>query len=59
MRILWNEQKNKWLKKQRNISFEMICEKIENGDIFEVLENPSTKYPHQGVLYFQLTITLG
>ncbi len=33
MRITWDEQKNVWLRNQRNISFEVICEKIENGDI--------------------------
>jgi hypothetical protein len=36
-------------KKQRNISFEVVCKKIENGDVLEILENPGSKYPHQGV----------
>ena len=49
MRITWDDQKNEWLKNQRNISFEVICEKVENGDILEVLEHPSSKYSHQGV----------
>jgi uncharacterized DUF497 family protein len=49
MRIIWDEQKNEWLKNQRKISFEAVCEKIKNGDVLEILENPSLKYPHQGV----------
>lgn len=49
MRIIWDDKKNEWLRTNRGISFESICEKISQGDIVDVLENPSPKYPHQGV----------
>jgi hypothetical protein len=49
MRFIWDDDKNDWLKKHRSISFEMISEKISNGDILDVLTNPSPNYPHQGV----------
>jgi hypothetical protein len=56
MRIIWDDDKNDWLKKHRSISFEMISEKISNGDILDVLTNPSPNYSHQGVfvLWVQL-----
>lgn len=55
MRIIWDVDKNEWLKIQRDISFEVVCEKIISGDILEVLAtNPSPKYPHQGVFVLRL-----
>ena len=40
MEIFWNEEKNDWLLANRAISFHEIAEKIINGDIIEILENP-------------------
>jgi hypothetical protein len=54
MRIIWDDDKNQWLKTQRNISFEVICEKINNRDILDVFANPSPKYPNQGVFVLKL-----
>jgi len=54
MRITWDEQKNEWLRNQRNISFEVVCEMIESGQILDVLENPGSKYPHQGVFVLSI-----
>jgi len=54
MRIIWKDDKNEWLRKHRNISFEIICEKISNGDILDVFTNPNPKYPHQGVFVLRL-----
>ena len=54
MRILWDDEKNEWLRKHRNISFETICEKVSKGDILYVFANPSPKYPHQGVFVLRL-----
>ena len=44
----WNEEKNKWLKENRNISFEEIVFFIENGGLLDTYEHPNTnkdKYP--------------
>jgi hypothetical protein len=45
----WNDEKNEYLKKTRNISFEEIVVAIENGDILDILENPSPLYKNQVV----------
>ncbi len=44
----WNKEKNRTLKKQRNISFEQIVIAISNGDILDILEHPNKeKYKNQ------------
>jgi hypothetical protein len=43
----WDEKKNNQLKKTRNISFEQIIIDIENGEILDVLVNPSVQYKNQ------------
>ena len=44
----WNEEKNNQLKKERNISFETIVLKIEDGCILDVLEHTNKeKYKNQ------------
>ena len=48
MRFMWKEEKNKLLKKQRNISFEQIVLAIENRHIVDIIENPNEqKYKGQ------------
>jgi hypothetical protein len=54
MRFIWDDEKNEWLINHRDISFEVICEKISKGNILEVLKNPSPKYPHQGIFVLRL-----
>jgi len=41
MNIIWNNEKNKWLMLNRGISFEEISEIILNGNIIDILENPT------------------
>jgi len=41
--IIWDEEKNKKLKKQRNISFEDVTQLIIEGEYKDILENPSRK----------------
>lgn len=44
----WNEEKNKWLKKTRNISFEDIVAAIDAGAVLDDTLNPNqTLYPNQ------------
>ena len=41
MNILWDEEKNSWLKINRNVSFEEIAEILLNKDYLEIMENPT------------------
>ena len=41
MDIIWDKEKNDWLKLNRSISFEEITDKILNNDYIEILENPT------------------
>lgn len=43
----WNESKNRLLKDMRNISFEDIVIAIENGNLIEVIDNPSWNFDNQ------------
>ncbi len=48
MQFNWNDEKNQWLKKERNISFEQVVIAIESNDIVDILENPNKlKYKNQ------------
>lgn len=47
----WDQEKNKFLAAQRNISFERIVIEIEAGALLGILEHPnSEKYPNQLIL---------
>ena len=39
----WSLDKNLWLRKERNISFEEVLFYIEKGWLLDVLEHPNTK----------------
>lgn len=46
----WNEEKNEKLKKERNISFEIIVSQIELGYIIDIVEQPNkAKYKNQNM----------
>lgn len=54
MRYKWNDQKNKDLKKYRNISFEEIVEVLNYNTILDVKQHPNKqKYPNQFLMYVQ------
>ncbi|MCI0449429.1 MAG: toxin [Chlorobi bacterium] len=46
----WNDEKNEFLKKTRNIGFEEIVVSIEEGGVLDVLENPSPQYRNQIII---------
>jgi hypothetical protein len=47
----WSPEKNRQLKSERNISFEVILLQIENGKLLDLLEHPNKiKYPNQKIL---------
>lgn len=43
MLIIWNEDKNEWLKKEREVSFEQVKSIIENDEVIDIRENPTHK----------------
>ena len=46
----WNEEKNKWLKEHRDISFEEIAFYIENGGLLDSYEHQNKeRYPRQSI----------
>ncbi|MEA2039382.1 MAG: toxin [Thermodesulfobacteriota bacterium] len=52
MKYEWNPDKNEWLKRERNISFEKIIFHLSQEDIWKTSEHPDkTNYPGQQ-LYF-------
>jgi uncharacterized DUF497 family protein len=54
MEYEWNPEKNKWLKKERNISFEQIIFHLTQGDVWKHADHPDqANYPGQRI-YFVL-----
>jgi len=52
MKYEWNPEKNKLLKKERNISFEQIVYHLSNGDVWKISDHPDQEtYPGQ-MIYF-------
>ena len=48
--VVWDPDKNAWLKLERGISFEEVLFHIEIGDVLDVLEHPnSERYPGQKI----------
>lgn len=46
----WNEEKNKLLKIERDVSFEEVLIAIESGNLLEIIEHPKKqKYPNQKI----------
>lgn len=41
--IKWNNEKNKWLKKERKLSFEAVLIAIDNGKLLDIVEHPDKK----------------
>ena len=50
----WDNEKNEWLKKHRDISFEKIVLYIEAGRLIMVEENSSKNFPNQKVFIIEI-----
>ena len=51
----WNEEKNRLLKKRRNISFEVIVLSIDSGGLLDIVEHhDQSKYPNQKLLIVEV-----
>ncbi len=52
MRYEWDSQKNEWLKRERNISFEKIVFHLSQGDVWKLADHPDQEnYPRQRVYF--------
>jgi uncharacterized DUF497 family protein len=52
MRYEWNPEKNGWLKKERNISFETIVFHLSRGAIWRLADHPDQEaYPGQKIYF--------
>lgn len=51
----WSKEKNKTLKKERDISFEDVLIAIEEGGIIDVIKNPNKKrYKNQKIFLVKI-----
>jgi uncharacterized DUF497 family protein len=53
MEIIWDEQKNDWLKETRLVSFEQIAGMLLDGDYLDIVENPTWKNQEYFVMWIQ------
>ena len=54
-RFVWNEEKNRHLKSERGISFEMIVSQVETGGVLDIIRNPNrAKYRDQMMFIVEL-----
>ena len=53
--IRWNPEKNEQLKIKRGVSFDMIVEAIERGNLLDEIPHPNQElYPHQRIFIVKL-----
>ncbi len=51
----WDDDKNAWLKKNRDICFEDVAYAVENGFLLDNLKHPNKKkYPDQKMLVIEI-----
>ena len=53
-RIEWDEDKNRQLQIERELSFEAIVVAIEQGKLIDIIRNPSSKHSSQNVLIVEI-----
>jgi len=52
MKYDWNPEKNEWLKKVRNISFEQVIFHLSQGDVWKTADHPDQiNYPGQKIYF--------
>lgn len=48
----WDPEKNEWLKRERNISFEQVIFHLSQGDVWKMADHPDQKrYPGQKIYF--------
>ena len=53
-RIEWDEEKNKQLQTERELSFEAIVIAIEQEKLVDIVPHPNRHYSHQNVLIVEI-----
>lgn len=52
MKCEWDPQKNEWLKRERNISFEKVVFHLAQGDVWKLADHPDQdSYPEQKIYF--------
>ena len=52
MKYEWDSNKNEWLKRERNISFEQIIFHLSKGDVWKLADHPDQEnYPGQKIYF--------
>ena len=52
MKYEWDSERNIWLKRERNISFEQIIFHLSKGDVWKITDHPDqTNYPGQKIYF--------
>jgi predicted DNA binding CopG/RHH family protein/uncharacterized DUF497 family protein len=55
MKFEWNPEKNEWLKRERNISFEQVILHLSKGDLWKISDHPDqVKYPGRKIFYVRI-----
>ena len=53
--LAWSEEKDRWLRNARGLSFDAVREAVEEGRILDVLDHPNTdKFGHQRILVVEI-----
>lgn len=52
MKFEWNPEKNEWLKKKRNISFEKVIFHLLQGNVWKIADHPDQKNYSGQKIYF-------
>ena len=53
--IEWSAEKNRWLMRERGVSFEDVASKVATEDVLATIEHPNrTKYPHQKMYIIEI-----
>lgn len=52
IKIVWDKEKNEFLKKTRFVSFEMVLEKIYSGDFIGPQINPTRSNQQRIIVFF-------
>lgn len=52
--VLWNDEKNEWLRANRGLSFELVTEAIVLGEIVDDIPHHNKSRKHQRVLVIRV-----
>jgi uncharacterized DUF497 family protein len=52
--FLWNEEKSNELLRRRGLSFQMVVEAMQNGNLLDNLAHPDPMRPHQRIFIVRI-----